>query len=675
MTAEAVTVGEGVTITDVEQTGEYTAILTFSDVAPDGTITAIKGESKATVNADYQFSADRTQAEVLFENRLQADTYTITFTPEVGDPSDITTTFEVARLAKIEFPTGVAVAQSLSDITTVKVAVMGLDQFGSEIDVPNDTKFTFSKGISVDANGSPSTFKDGVLTIVADATGNAGNGDDGDDWPFAGGDVQVDATESYTTSDYFQLGGLTPLVVTAVWTDGEGHAANGTGQLTIESTSCVETMVFGEIATDDTTLQGKPITRKNLEKGNYYVPFEAVDQYGLEVSGDDLEKARAAGTVFVSPDSSSKTGFTAYAGNETLSADNKTEIVFGVKTIDNVDTSVMYISAGSSPLRAGTVDFNIIPAGGSAQKWSLDVEADQDIDTLDVPKVALQENEDTALEITAYDPNGDEIDQWYYQPVQQVNGNGGTLTWALADDAIYKTTLTYTNSVIKIYKDATAKTITYAIRPVDGKNSVTTVMWSTAGQKTGSWTSTVAAPASVEGINTDNVIRYTIPGEAITLTGNGKDGSKAVKFVDSNGNKINAAASGAFGQGEKLTGKKSAYTWKVTPTSDNAVYAPGTVARITDGTTTVAKDATTGTFTPGADVKITSVLSVKVGTEEYKVAEAGETPSPTNKIVDVALDNNNFGNTATLTFGAALSDVGPTTVTLVYAKEHQNYPT
>ena len=592
-TDQTAKVEEAGDLVDAEQTGEYTVEVTFSDAAPEGEFEVTKGESKAAVAvADVEFDDDRTTAILTFESKLQDADYTITFVPDVGEESSVVRTFAKAHLAEITFPTGVAVAQSLSDIKTVKVNVVGLDQFGSEIAIPTaGTQFTFSKGLAI---GDPNTavgfttntssFKDGVLTIAAKPTG----GDNGD---------------AYQTSDYFQLGGLAPLVVTATYSDGEGHVASGSAQLQISSQSVVQEIEWGELTTDNEAYKDKPVTHKSLEKANYYVPFTAVDQYGLDVTGEDMEALRnsASPMIFVTPDSSTKGGFAAYAGNGAAQPPTNTETVFGIKTIAGVDTNVMYIGAGESPIRYGTVDFSVIPAGASTQKWTLEVEPDPDIDTLSIEKVNYQEGVAADFVIEATDKYGDEVDFYNYAPVvvDTLDNNndptGTTLTWKLDANALYETKVTVTGARVEMKKDANKKTVSFVTKAIGKKNSVVSVVWTTAGQKTGSWTSTVQAPRSLEQINTDNVYLYMTPGKTLDLAGVGIDGSsKAIKFVDSNGKKIGAKATDVtdvanFGHGEKLTGKYSAYTWSVTPSSTKAVWDGNATAYVATPAAAVAR--------------------------------------------------------------------------------------
>ena len=619
-TDQTAKVEEAGDLVDADQIGEYTVEVTFSDAAPEGEFEVTKGESKAAVAvADVDFDDERTSAILTFESKLQDADYTITFVPDVGEESSVVRTFAKAHLAEITFPTGVAVAQSLNDIKKVKVNVVGLDQFGSEIAIPTaGTQFTFSKGLSI-GTANPvepttiSSFKDGVLTIAAAPTQ----------------DSDTDGTaDAYQSGDYFQLGGLAPLVVTATYSDGEGHVASGSAQLQISNQSVVQEIVWGELTTDNEGYKDKPVTHKSLLNANYYVPFTAVDQYDLDVSAEAMEALRnnASPMLFVTPDSSTKSGFAAYAGKgDAAGGPTNTETVFGVKTINGVDTNVMYIGAGTSPIRSGEVEFSIIPAGASTQKWTLDVEPDPDIDELTIEKIAYQEGVATDFVIEATDNYGDDVDFYDYAPVVANTGTGTTLTWKQDANALYETKVTVTGATVEMKKDANTKTVSFITKPMGLKNTVVSVVWTTAGQKTGSWTSTVQAPRSLEQINTDNVYLYMLPGTTLNLTTDGIDSTAPISFVDSNGNKIKAKNTAAnavtsFGAGEKLTGKFSAYTWSVTPTSTNAVwngaattYDPGNAQWETNNTDNAAYDW--NGFTLSGDGKVIADATNTNGTE------------------------------------------------------------
>ncbi|AUS98517.1 hypothetical protein CDQ84_15630 [Clostridium thermosuccinogenes] len=237
----------------VAATGAKKLTVTFNQPVDSSkaVFTVKRGAVKPSVKS-ITFSEDKTSAVIEFNVNLADGDYTVEIAGLTEEAIVLTTKVEAAKLTTIEFRSDIAVISDVYASKSVKVGVVGKNQYGEEVPGFNPAVFA-SKGTGSVASG--------VLTLTV-------------------------TSGSYTVGE--------KIVVTLV--DSTTNTTK-TETLTVAQAAQVSSVTVGELKTDDKDLAAKPINVSNLNSNlsKYYIPVEIKDQYG-----NVLKKAELAGVDIIS---------------------------------------------------------------------------------------------------------------------------------------------------------------------------------------------------------------------------------------------------------------------------------------------------------------------------------------------------------------------------------------
>lgn len=229
----------------VAATGAKKLTVTFNQPVDDtkAVFTVKRGTVKPSVKS-ITFSEDKTSAVIEFNVKLAAGDYTVEITGLTEEAIVATTKVEEAKLTTIEFKGDVAVLTNPTTATSVKVGVVGKNQYGEEVSGFSPNVYASKGGGSVSNN---------ILTL--------------------------NYSEKYVIGE--------KIVVTLV---DPTTSVSATHTLTVAQAAQVESITVGELKTDDKDLAAKPLNVSNLN-GNlskYYIPVEIKDQYGNVLKTSEL---------------------------------------------------------------------------------------------------------------------------------------------------------------------------------------------------------------------------------------------------------------------------------------------------------------------------------------------------------------------------------------------------
>ncbi|PNT90819.1 hypothetical protein [Clostridium thermosuccinogenes] len=305
-------------IVDEEEPGELTATVaatgakkltvTFNQPVDDtkAVFTVKRGTVKPSVKS-ITFSEDKTSAVIEFNVKLVAGDYTVEITGLTEEAIVVTTKVEEAKLTTIEFKGDVAVLTNPTTATSVKVGVVGKNQYGEEVSGFNPNVYASKGGGSVSNN---------ILTLSY--------------------------SEKYVIGE--------KIVVTLV---DPTTSVSATHTLTVAQAAQVESITVGELKTDDKDLAAKPLNVSNLN-GNltkYYIPVEIKDQYGNVLKTSELVgvKVITSNDAILNPD-----GF--------KDVDGKTVIYFKEVPTDKTATygPVVITVVAEGTGKTGSVTINVL---------------------------------------------------------------------------------------------------------------------------------------------------------------------------------------------------------------------------------------------------------------------------------------------------------------------------
>ena len=488
VTTEPVGVYEELEILTAEQTGQYTADLTFSaPVTANDKLEVTKGGNK--VEFKSAIDTDKLGATLTFTDALTTGEYTVTLTPADTTVKPSSVTFEAKRseLSEIRFLNNVLVMKD-HYYNEGYAYVKGYDQFGNEKSLSG---LNVVSGVgtfkSYDSDTGKITIKDD--TVAANQTG-----------------AFLTIKEVPVFVQY--QSGTTVI------------SANET--LTVSTRAYLADMEFGEIKKNSTDAAAR-LTLDELRSGLYYVEINnAEDQYGNALSADDLQDQVEDKVLFVIP---GDTGAFYTTG----------------KFSDLNGKTVLWLD-GNATSKPGKMDLSITGAGGATfKKENVEIFDNPFIDvlTVDYPDLYESMTQSKKVNFSAVDQYGDDIDLWDFKPV----AGKTTRTENFGDETLYfgdVNGMTGTDTQVKISGgaffnpveyDTKAKvfTVTVNVNGMQAKDmAVFTV--TTAGTKVATQTVTIGERGGAAKIASSFPSTKKLdPNGTWNINGD-------IEFVDNNGN-------------------------------------------------------------------------------------------------------------------------------------------
>ena len=441
---------EDLAIVSAKQTNAKHVDVTFNK-AP-GNVTISVTRSGSAISQEIIAKSDSV-ATLEFGSNLIAGTYVVTATGEDGKKCEGEFTAEAAELTTVEFVNNSLI---VSGNTTEKMkkayaAINSVDQWGNHMNLTGAT-FTVSKESKHSFNADT-----GILTIEAPVKDGTG-------------------TTNYNTYNVGET-----VVVTVQY----GNPAKVvSGVLTVALADTVETLTFGELATDSDVYKDGLSTQKALLSGSYYFPVtEAVSSNGIKLDADMLNDmlqrtGNEGGTLFISPNVDSAAGAMVYASK------------FSTKKINNVNTPVLEIAAGEGIKKLNVrMDYQIsvVSQSGASQQLSVPIELNPVVDTVTITYGEFYAGKKSEVTITAVDQYGDAYD--IYDKISQDGTNNNTLKIHDTYEASAYTQITFTPStsanVLSFTQDNATKKVHVYITPT--AKGFLNIIGTTAGFKSVSY--------------------------------------------------------------------------------------------------------------------------------------------------------------------------------------------
>ncbi|MDW0108698.1 S-layer homology domain-containing protein [Sporosarcina aquimarina] len=402
----------GVQIDTVKATNAKTLTVTFNKAVDTekAMIEVKRGSVKPSIK-EIKFSEDKKSATVEFNTALAAGDYTATVTGLSDQPLTGTTKVEAEKLTEINFLSDVAVKSG----NNIKVNVEAKNQYGEVVNgkLPaGNISVSASKGTT-----GHSIDKNGVLTV----NGNA---------------------SSFNVDD--------KVVVTVV---DSTTGVTATKTLTVAQAADVNSIVLGEIKTDDAELAKEPVNVTNMDTdyAKYYIPVTIKDQYGNTLKAADL------------------VGVNVLSSNENIVKFNKFEELTNGQTVIKL--------AQPTSATNGTAVLTVVSAGtGKTASVSVKVNEDSktDVITVSSPESALKISQKTELPFSAADQFGNAlVSSTDFGTITQTNA--GKLTFAdgssiTATGANIESSIDYGNkNKVKLHVTPTAKNIVLTAVSATGK--------------------------------------------------------------------------------------------------------------------------------------------------------------------------------------------------------------
>ncbi|WP_025785657.1 S-layer homology domain-containing protein [Sporosarcina sp. D27] len=466
-----------------------------------------RGTVKPTVKAPV-FSEDKKTVTIEANTALAAGDYTVTVTGISDEAITGKTTVAAEKLTKISFLSEVAVINNDDIIGKVSAENQYGEDITSKLTTASNSNITVtaSKG-----NGTNSIDKDGNLTVGG-----------------AAGTFNVDDKVVVTVVD--SVTGVT-----------------ATKTVTVAKAAAVESIVLGEIKTDDEELAKKPLNVANMNANapKYYVPVTIKDQYGNTLKATEL-----AGVSVVSSNGSivKTNGF----------ADTKNGTVIKLQTPTPTATH-------------GTAVLTVIAAGtGKTANTSIVVKENSKLDTvaLQTPSTVLKNGVAAELPLSITNTYGEEV------ALKDVTV-GGNNSNALTLDT--NTTINVIGGTLKVEQDYLNKKAVLKLTPSQ-KNVNITVVTATGKSQVLNLTADEAPVVSgIKGVSEDFV---SLLANDVSLS---TDLDTAVEFVDQYGEEIAAPTFDA-------TDATNALDFTIKPKDVNNDVTTYTNGKITASTTAGTED-------------------------------------------------------------------------------------
>jgi len=594
-----------IAITAAKQTGAKTINVTFSGAVTDkDALTVKKGSNEVKIDGNVAYAADFKSADITLADKITAAEYTVTLTPADTKvkATEAKFTGEISELKSIEFMNDYLVMKN-NDYAEGYAYVKGVDQFGGKVTLSG---LTVNAGVGTFKSYDNST---GKITLV--------------DTNF----------EKGKNTGAFMLIKEVPVFV-QYQVGNSVLTANKT--LTVSTRSYVSDIEFGELSKDGKMRDDKLLTITELGSGKYYVPFKKIqDQYGNDLSADDLNEQIKENVLFVIPNKES--GAFYVTGN------------FG--TLNG--QVILWLGTPKGGARPGTMDLTITGAGGKSFTTPVEVKDDPYIQTLTTvyPELYAGQTESAAFEFSAVDQYGNTISKEDLYVMRPRTLDGGK-TLAFGDP----NGMTNTPTKITVSGNATFRTVTYDSAKKTFKvtldasaakaKDVIVLATTTAGMQVATKSINVGSrgtAAKVKSSLVDGTSTQLSP-DGVTPIGTAKDSqgndvniirpagfvendehilnfNGAVEFEDANGNTM------VRGQSEKypyFIDIKDKNVESTLPKPDDNVWATGkyvwslTEAQVKDGNsaengTTKAVNLASGATVPANQINVTSDADGVVG--------------------------------------------------------------
>ncbi len=204
-----------------------------------------RGANKPTVRSTT-YADDKKSAVIEFNTDMSEGEYTVTVNGLSSSALTASTIVKAPTLTAIEFQSAYAIKKGY-DITA---RVSAENQYGEDM-----TSRLNSATVVVYPQGSSISILNGLITARG------------------------------TSSDFYKEN--SKVVITVIDTTSNISKSE---TLTVSASAAIESITFGELTTDDTTLKGKDINVESMSlyASKYYLPITVKDQYGNILKADEL---------------------------------------------------------------------------------------------------------------------------------------------------------------------------------------------------------------------------------------------------------------------------------------------------------------------------------------------------------------------------------------------------
>jgi len=251
-----------------------------------------------------------------------------------------------------------------------------------------------------------------------------------------------------------------------------GNTKTAQTTLTVSAASVVDHLEVGELTLDTSTaagqaLIGKRVTSQNLATGLYYLPIEAYDQYGNELTKTQLNNM-AGTSLFVTPASTSTTGV--------IKAKNADATL--ITELDD-GTLALYVTGDGTSYGVGTI--NILSTSGFTTTASVPVYANEVIADVSIVLPELRASYDNEMMLVAENQYGEPVDLYDELTAGSITITGtGTDTITINQYAgnVKTTVTTSLGTFAGPVKDDELEIVGFAFNPGDnaGKTAVLTTV-------------------------------------------------------------------------------------------------------------------------------------------------------------------------------------------------------
>ena len=369
----------------------------------------VKREMTSPLVKSVTYANDSKSAVIEFAADMIAGVYTVTVTGVSDQGLSAVTTVSDQKLTTIKFLSDVAIKKG-SDIAA---SVVGENQYGE------DVTYLLNSASVWASSGTGASIMNGVVTVKG------------------------------TSSDYFKTNQSISITITE-----STSGVSATKALKIGDAAVIDFIVFGDLATDDTTLTGKQINvdamSKNADK--YYLPITVKDQYGNIFKAEDLTSIQV---------------YTSDAAMIKLA---------DPPIINHSEKGTVLKFQNTGHEKSGTVIITALaPTTGRNASKSITIMDKPKIDrvVLSAPAGTLKQNTAVILPVTVYDMNNKLMDLSDISIVQ----NGSTLTLNT------NTFMTAVGGTLSVRKDYLTGATNIILTPT-AKNIIVTVSTQTSKVQT-----------------------------------------------------------------------------------------------------------------------------------------------------------------------------------------------
>lgn len=375
------------------------------------------------------FSDDKKSAVIELSADMVAGEYTVTVSGLTSAVLTAGTTVTNSRLTTIRFLSDVAVKKG-NDIT---VTVVGENQYGE------DVTYLLNSASVWASSGTGQSIQNGVVTVKG------------------------------TSPNYFTTNQM--VTVTIVESTAGVTASEA---LKVADSATIESIVLGEISTDDVDLKDKDVNAEAMAKyaSKYYLPITVKDQYGNVLKADDLNNLQ----IYTSDPSIIKLAAT--------------------PLINHSEKGTVLKFQNTGVEKSGTVVITIVaPANGKIGSKSITIMDKPQIDVvnLSAPTSTLKQNTAVILPVSIFDMNNKKIDLNDISFIS--NGNNLTLN--------SYTFMTVVGGLLSVEKDYVSGTTNIMLTPT-AQYVVVTVSTHTGKVQTLNLTAYEASvPTYIQGVKSD----------------------------------------------------------------------------------------------------------------------------------------------------------------------------